>query len=126
MFHPNRWLPTAAFLGFLGGCATPQTGSSPDTSVSSLDRGDYILLLSSSRSPTMESRFASLAQVLNERAELDPALEPYFAARQPATVQGVQLVYGLVEGEFGVAQNPEVEALLRRDYPDLRWVYLGP
>jgi len=125
MFHLGRWLSMAMLPILVGGCAT--TGmETTGVAASNPDRGSYILLLSSSRSPTMESRFAALAEILNERATLEPTLEPYFAARQPTTVSGVQLVYGLVDGEFGVRQDPAIVSLLRREYPDLRWVELGP
>jgi len=130
MSHPARCLPQMILpvlmsLVLIGGCATAPPAEISTAAEVNPDSGSAILLLASSRSPTMETRFAALAQALNERAALEPALEPYFAVRRPTTVSGVQLVYGLVDGEFGVRQNPAVESALRREYPDLRWLELG-
>lgn len=125
MRYPAKWLCWLFLFAFLGGCATTPTPAPETVVTSAADSGDFILVLASSRSPTMESRFASLATALNDRATLEADLEPYFAVRQPTTVRGVQLVYGLVDGEFGMRQDLTAESLLRREYPDLRWIQLS-
>lgn len=110
------------------GPASAGTQVATDASAAPVRRG--LLVLSSVAKPTSEAekQFRANADMLNAhaRSQAQHGYKPWFGVRKP-TNGGLQLVFGVVDGEFGVDRDAYAslaEALIRAGYKDARWIPL--
>ena len=140
-FVLGQRLRSGSGSGFAAGDAGNRTAAESAVAVSapaaSGDRGDFVLELQSSPQDDADtaSRFEAQAKALNDfvRGGSNPAYKPYFGVRH--SVSGSQqLVFGAVEGGFGVnrerfAAFAEIIAKPRSaggaGYTNARWVQVG-
>ena len=90
--------------------------------------GNFILVLASvaRANPDDEQRFANDAKRLNQYAEQNArsGYKPWFGVRKPAS-GGLQLVFGVVNGQFGVNKDEFAsftDALDRAGYKGAHWI----
>lgn len=99
-----------------------------------ISNGTMVLVLESVDRETAAAlrHFEERAQQLNESAlkARPKGLDPLFGVRRPRSANGLQLVYGKIDGGFGIAADDErgtrVYKGLEKIYPNRRWIDIGP
>jgi len=131
----GRAVATDPGAGYAAGAAGSRstratTPSDVDTSVSksSTNAGGYVLVLQSvaRASAESEAKMGALARQLNDFADQNPrhGYKSWFAVRKPSN-GGLQLVYGLVNGKFGIDKaglEGFADTFDRAGYKESHWV----
>ena len=114
--------------GEAGSRATTRKALEAEGTTSTTKLGAHVLVLQSvARSNAeSESKLGTNARQLNEFAEKNPqqGFKPWFAVRKPGN-GGLQLVYGLVNGSFGIDKDGNAslaDTFDRAGYKDAHWV----
>jgi hypothetical protein len=105
----------------------PETAEDPAVKASAV-AGGYVLVLQSvaRASAESESKMSSNARQLNDFAAQNPShgFKPWFGVRRPSN-GGLQLIYGVVDGKFGVNKDGLAnlaDIFDRAGYKDAHWV----
>lgn len=111
--------------------ASPAGATASRTPAAAGQSGGYILVLASvaRANPDDEQRFGNDAKRLNQFAEQNAGTgyKPWFGVRKPAS-GGLQLVFGVVNGQFGIDKEPFAaftDALDRAGYKGAHWIRVG-
>ena len=114
--------------GEAGSRATPRKTVESEGPSTPAKTGSHVLVLQSVARSTAESesKLGTNARQLNEFAEKNPqqGFRPWFAVRKPGN-GGLQLVYGLVNGAFGIDKDAHAslaDTFDRAGYKGAHWV----
>lgn len=119
-------------VGYASGQAGSRSARQPeaptDTPASTKSSGGFVLVLQSvaRANADTEGKFGANARQLNDFAQQNPkhGFKPWFGVRKPGN-GGLQLVYGLVDGAFGINKDDFAslaDTFDRAGYKDAHWV----